>query len=254
MWAGRVPTAVVMIVVGVADAPAADRRVVVEEDRRVPLLTPSGGPGGMNAFAATGRIECGGVRGVGQITGRADRVTSAAHVFFDEAGRSRAEAGRCVLILGTGVAERTLELVPDASACGSTRPYGAAGHHDWAVARLVGVSGGVVPYEVAANVKAGAAIRAVSFEGARPVIDTCRVRAVIEVPGGGRELRTDCVGVDGMSGAAYLTTESRPRVVGLHVGWRSRDPDRASGFADDHHTFGVALDGAFGRALRVGAR
>ena len=60
--------------------------------------------------------------------------------------------------------------------------------------------------------------------------------------------------LDGMSGAAYLTAEAVPRLVGLHVGWRSRHPDSAGAFADDHHTFGVAFDGAFGRAVRVGAR
>ena len=250
---GWVVAALVLAVGGAAlEARAADRRVVVEVDRRVPLA--AGGASAMGPYGATGRIECGGVRGVGQITGRSDRVTSAAHVFFDEAGRSRAEAGRCVLILGPAGAEETIDLVPDAAACGSTSPYAAAGHHDWAVARLARPVRGVAPYAIAAGVKPGTPIRVVSFEGERAMIDACRVRAVVAAADGGREIRTDCVGVDGMSGAAYLTAEAVPRLVGLHVGWRSRHPDSAGAFADDHHTFGVAFDGAFGRAVRVGAR
>jgi hypothetical protein len=242
-----------LILMASGSAEAMDRRVVIETDGRAALSTAGADRGGAR-FAATGRIECGGVRGVGQITGRADRVTSAAHVFFDEAGRSRAEGGRCVMIFGSGEAERTFDLVPDASTCGSTSPYAAAGHHDWAVARLVGAPRGVAPYDVAGDVRPGTALRVVSFEAGQPVIDACRVRAVVAAPGGGREVRTDCVGVDGMSGAAYLTVEPKPRLAGLHVGWRSRNPDRASGFSEDHHTFGVAPDGAFARALKSGGR
>lgn len=235
-------------------AAALERRVVIGEDGRREARESAAGLGvGRGAvektFAATGRIECGGVRGIGQLTGRGDTVTSAAHVFFDESGRSRAERGRCVFILGAAQGGGEVALQPDRDRCGSTRPYGTAGHHDWAVARLERPIAGIAPYGLGAAPKIGQAITVIALEGGVRTADLCRVRDVVAGPDGGHEIRTDCTGFDGMSGAAYLTLGPKPRIVGLHVGFRSRHPDSAGAYAEDHHTFGVALDGAFQRTL-----
>ncbi len=226
---------------------AGERRIVVGEDGRHPLGAAA------SVHSATGRIECGGVRGVGQVTGRGDTVTSAAHVFFDEAGRSRAEAGRCVFTTTVDGSERTYALAPDREACGSASPYGSAGRHDWAVARLEHPIPGVVPYGIGGPARVGDTVVVIAYEHGGLTAQTCRIRDVVSGEDA-RELRTDCTGFDGMSGAAYLTPGKRARIVGLHVGIRSRHPDAPGPYAADHHTFGTALDGAFARTLRAATR
>lgn len=241
--------ALVVLSLGIGTAAAAERRVVVGQDGRHPLPAAA-----RHAHGATGRIECGGVRGVGQLTGRGDTVTSAAHVFFDAAGRSRADGGRCIFVLSDGAKEQVFALHPDPRACGSTTPYGTAGRHDWAVAELDRPVGGVRPYAVGTMPRVGDRVAVVAPEGGRLTVETCRVRDVPTGDDGVHEIRTDCTGYDGLSGAAYLTPGPNPRVVGLHVGFRSRHPDVPGPYAADHHTFGVALDGAFARTLRAARR
>lgn len=226
---------------------AGERRVVIGHDGRMPLerLVGRGGDFGRR-FAATGMVECGGVRGVGQVTAEADVVTSAAHVFFDEAGRPRAEQGRCVFIVDGPDGHRTIPLTPSARLCGSTAPYGLSGRHDWGAARLAHPIPGIRAYELGTAVKAGDPIAVVAFENGKKTVDVCHVRAVMTTETGARELRTDCVGFDGMSGAAYLTMSKEPKVLGVHVGFRSADPDTAAAYSDRHYTFGAAI----GRVLR----
>jgi len=228
----------------VTSAQAWERRVVVGHDGRVPLDAAAAG-----RYAATGEIRCGGVRGVGQVTGNGDVVTSAAHVFYDEFGRSRALTGACVFVVEGAAGREEVPLAPDARLCGSTSPYGEAGRHDWAVARLAHPIHGIRAYEIGGKVKAGDAITVVAFEGGRKTVDVCRVREVVVGDGGAREIRTDCTGFDGMSGAAYLTPGKDPKVIGVHVGFRSADPDRPAVFSDRHYTFGTAVGTVFRRAL-----
>ncbi|NLH83412.1 MAG: trypsin-like peptidase domain-containing protein [Phyllobacteriaceae bacterium] len=223
---------------------ASERRVVVGHDGRVPLEAAVAA-----RYAATGEIRCGGVRGIGQITGGGDVVTSAAHVFYDEFGRSRALQGACVFVVDGPGGREEVPLAPDARLCGSTSPYGAAGRHDWAVARLAHPIRGIRAYEIGGKVKAGDAITVVAWEGGRKTVDACRVREVVVGDNGAREIRTDCTGFDGMSGAAYLTPGRDPRVIGVHVGFRSIDPDRPAIFSDRHYTFGTAVGTVFRRAL-----
>lgn len=257
-------SSVVMLVlagIGIAVSPcrAEERRVVVDRDGRMSEasaaarsgLTPEGFA---QRFAATGTIECGGMRGVGQVTGRGDVVTSAAHVFFDEAGRSRAESGRCVFLPAAPNASGPIALFPDVRTCGSAAPYAAAGRHDWAVARLARPVAGIRPYRIGAAPRPGQEITVVGFEGGRRTVDFCRVRDARPGEAGAVELRTDCVGFDGLSGAAYLTQEAEPRIVGVHVGFRTRRPGQPGAFADDHHTFGTALVGGFARAVASAGR
>ncbi len=221
-----------------------ERRVVVGHDGRVPLDRAQG-----SRYAATGEIRCGGVRGIGQVTGRGDAVTSAAHVFYDEFGRSRALQGACVFVVDGPAGREEVPLAPDARLCGSTSPYGTAGRHDWAVARLTRPVGGIRGYEIGAKVKAGDSITVVAWEGGRKTVESCRVREVVPGENGGREIRTDCTGFDGMSGAAYLTPGPDPKLIGVHVGFRSSDPDRPADFSDHHYTFGTAVGTVFRRAL-----
>jgi hypothetical protein len=227
-------------------AAAVERRVVVGTDGRVALAIAAARSQTSAAafaarFAATGVIECGGMRGIGQVTGRADRVTSAAHVFFDQQGRSRAEQGRCVFRTTTPTGPVEIGLVPDPGACGSTDPYAGDGRHDWAVARLARPLPGITPYGLAGAPRIGQPIVVVAVEGGERTIDRCRIRDLKPGARGDLEIRTDCVGFDGLSGAAYLADGERPRLLGVHVGFRSRDPDRAGPYGEDHHTFGAAI-------------
>lgn len=241
---------VVLVLLGIVSIPVAgptkaeERRVVIGRDGRERLDAREA-----RRYAATGVVECGGMRGIGQLTGAADVVTSAAHLFFDEAGRPRADHGRCVFVLETPAGRTTVPIVPDARLCGSTSPYGEAGRHDWAAVRLARPVSGVRPYGVGGRPAPGEAVVVVAFERGSETSQLCRVRAVMPSENGAREIRTDCTGFDGMSGAAYLTPGARPAVVGIHVGFRSTDPDRVADYSDRHHTFGSAIDGTFRRAL-----
>lgn len=241
--AGLVGVVLVTLAQVVHPASAAERRVVIGHDGRVPLDQSA-----LKRYAATGIVECGGVRGIGQVTG-GDVVSSAAHVFFDEEGRSRASRGACVFIADTPEGRRTVPLAPDAKLCGSSSPYGAAGRHDWAMARLARPLSGVRPYEIGGRVGEGDSIAVVAYEDGVKTVQVCRVRDVVTGPSGARELRTDCTGFDGMSGAAYLTVGRAPKVVGVHVGFRSADPDRTADYSDRHYTFGAAIGDVFRRAL-----
>jgi len=238
-----------MLLTSVAHAHAGERRVVIGHDGRMPLERAAGLGVAAKRFAATGQVECGGVRGVGQVTASADVVTSAAHVFFDEAGRPRAAQGRCVFIVDGPEGRQTIPLTPSAQLCGSTSPYGVSGRHDWGAARLAHPIAGIRAYELGTRVKAGDPIAVVAFEGGRKTVDVCHIRDVVTTETGARELRTDCVGFDGMSGAAYLTLDKTPKVLAVHVGFRSADPGAVMAYSDRHYTFGAAIGQVLRRAL-----
>eukprot|EP01037_Dinobryon_pediforme_P022746 gene22746-23998_t len=121
---------------------ANDRTVVVGTDNRLDGEALALRLKGLIAdpdkiFAATGSVECGGVRATGQLTRSGNRVTSAAHTFFDESGRSRALSGVCQFSILINGQLRTYPITPlTPTISGSTAPYAASGQHDWAVARL----------------------------------------------------------------------------------------------------------------------
>lgn len=236
--------------------PAAAEPVVIGAESRVSIGEAAnrlgiGAAGFADRFAATGMIECGGMRSTGQLTGRGDRVTTAAHALYDDAGRSRAEQGVCRFTVSIGGVRQTVDIRPDPSLCGSTTPYGKAGHHDWAVARLDRPLAGVRPYRLAAPPAIGQSILVVSHpHGPERVVDLCRVRAVVARDDGGpREIRTDCTGRGGMSGAAYLTAGPDPKLLGIHVGFRSANPGAAAAFSERHYTFGAAVESGFRTAI-----
>ncbi|MCW1843233.1 trypsin-like peptidase domain-containing protein [Prosthecomicrobium hirschii] len=230
-----------------------DATVVVGRDTRSSALPP--GEVGKSAFAgswgATGTIECGGMRSTGQLTGRGDLVTTAAHALYDENGQSRAASGACRFIIAVGGTTRSIALKPDPARCGSTRPYGMAGHHDWAVGRLAEPVTGIRPYRLGLPPSPGQGIVVVSYSPERGrTVDHCQVREVVEKSDGGpREIRTDCTGRGGLSGAAYLTTGPDPAIVGIHVGYRSATPGSAAPYSSSHYTFGTTAERRFKAAV-----
>ena len=117
--AGVVGILLTTLASAVGTASAGERRVVIGRDGREPLSER-----GARAHVATGMVECGGMRGIGQVTGADDVVTTAAHVFFDEAGRPRSERGDCVFVVDGPAGRLRVPLAPDARLCGSTTPYG----------------------------------------------------------------------------------------------------------------------------------
>lgn len=196
--------------------------------------------------AATGLVECGGVRATGQLTGRGDQVTSTAHTFFDEAGRER---GACTFTVRAGGELRRFTL-GRVSRSGSNRPYANAGQNDWAVARLDRSIDGIAPYRIGPPPKVGQPIMMVTSGVGRTLsVGLCRVRRVVGGGDGPREIRTDCSSRNGMSGAAYLTAGPQPSLIGLHVGYRSADPAAPRAYSDTHYTFGASAEGAFRRAV-----
>lgn len=249
---GRSLVAVFVFLATAGAGHAVERRVVIERDGREPLSSVATGLAATR-FAATGVVECGGMRGVGQITGARDVVTSAAHVFFDEEGRPRAEHGECVFVVDTTAGRQRIPLAADKSLCGSTSPYGVSGRKDWAAARLAHPVPGIAAYAVGPMPKPGDPIAVVAFEHGHKTVDLCRVRDVLPGEDGAGEIRTDCVGFDGMSGAAYLSLADgrAPKVVGVHVGFRSSAPDEVLPYSARHHTFGSSIGRVLRRALEA---
>lgn len=192
--------------------------------------------------SGTGTVECGGIRATAQLTGKADTITSAAHTFYDESGRSRAEGGRCVFRIAGQTYNITLKPY-----CGSTTPYAVAGHRDWAVAKLDRPVANARVYPVSGAPARGMQVMVVTGEGRSRTYDFCRIREVIgDAP---REIRTDCTGVDGMSGAAYLSVGRNPAIVGIHVGFRSASPETTAGYSSKHYTFGTTVEAGFRKAV-----
>jgi hypothetical protein len=236
---------------------ANDRTVVVGTDNRLDGEALALRLKGLIAdpdkiFAATGSVECGGVRATGQLTRSGNRVTSAAHTFFDESGRSRALSGVCQFSILVNGQLRTYPITPLTPALsGSTAPYATSGQHDWAVARLEAPVLGVAPYTLGGTPSVGQTIivASASLAGKRSY-SFCHIRELVGGIGEPREIRTDCTCADGMSGAAYLTIGPHPHLLGVHVGFRSANPLAAKAFSATHYTFGTSTEGAFRRAIQ----
>ncbi|MDR3495594.1 MAG: hypothetical protein P4L82_13435 [Ancalomicrobiaceae bacterium] len=235
---------------------AHDREVAVGDATRMTQQSFIASAKGMIAdpqivYGATGVITCGDIRATGQLTVRGDEVTSAAHTFFDEAGNPRSAHGNCQFSVNVRGVVQSARILPGARmASGSTNPYATGGNRDWAVARLEHPIEGVRPYGIAETPAVGSTILVVAAgaDGER-TYGFCRVRELVGVPGKPREIHTDCTCADGMSGAAYLTPGPHPRLIGVHVGFRSRDPNSRLPYSETHYTFGTSSEGAFRRAI-----
>jgi hypothetical protein len=69
-------------------------------------------------------------------------------------------------------------------------------------------------------------------------------------PQGVREFAIDCNAAPGSSGGALTIGH---RIVGIYVGYRSTDPERAQAFSATHYNFAITLEGPFRRAVLAAA-
>lgn len=209
-------------------------------------------------YRASGVVVCGNARGAGQLTLVNSVVTTAAHVFFDEAGRPRALGGRCRFIVEIGRTTIAVAIDPTSIVSGSRDPYAETPARDWAVARLERAIAGAVPYRLG---QAGDDM-AVRFAarghvdwggGVELALEQCRLRQTLDVDAGGaREVAFDCDAGQGASGGALLD-KAGERLVAIFVGYRSSTPDLAAPFSGRHYNFAVTVEGAFRRAIEAEA-
>jgi hypothetical protein len=227
--------------------------VSMETDRRVapnaPMRNGSKAKTGARDVAA-GLIRCAGAVGTGQLTLRADIITTAAHVLIGNDGAPRASCAFQSLAGGTPVAIDTATIK-----AGSRAPLSEAATSDWAVARLVRPVAGVTPYGLAPAGAKPAGVFMVAGGNKRADLmgaERCDARGMLATsPEGVREFAIDCSAAAGSSGAALTV---RHNVVGIYVGYRSTDPARAQAFSSTHYNFAITLEGPFRRALLAAAR
>jgi len=211
-----------------------------------------------HAHAASGLIECGRAHGAGQLTLSDDVVTSAAHVFFDEAGNPRAKT--CIFALEIDGNPVRVPIDPSTIVAGSTDPYAIAAVHDWAVARLAHPVSGVTPYGLADAPAANLPVEFVARghidwgEGRRLSMENCHLHDQLEVAAEGtREFSFDCETGDGASGGAVLMGADQMKIGAVLVGWRSNRPMAAMPFSRTHYNFVVSIEGAFRKAVIAAA-
>lgn len=209
--------------------------------------------------SASGLIICGDAHGAGQLTLANDVVTTAAHVFYDEAGHLRAP--RCFFSLQNGAKRMSIGVDMRSIAAGSTDPYGAPAVHDWAVARLTRPVGGVKPYELGEAVKAEADVEFAARghndwgQSVNLSLEACKMRTQLSIGAEGtREFSFDCETGDGASGGAVLADGEGHKLCAVLVGYRSIAPDRALAFSNQHYNFAVTTEGAFRAAIEAAAK
>jgi hypothetical protein len=199
-------------------------------------------------FGASGLVRCGSAIGTGQLTMRADIITTAAHVLIGPDGQSR---GSCTFEPTIAGDSGPVAIDLSSIRAGSTTPMSAPAIRDWAVARLVAPINGAIPYRLAAS---GGGLGGVTMcaggngRADRMGIEHCGARRMIGTSRDGiREIAIDCSAAPGASGAALLS--DRHRMVAIHVGYRSTNPDKAQPFSMTHYNFAITIDGRFRRAL-----
>jgi hypothetical protein len=206
-------------------------------------------------YAATGVVRCGTAVGTAQLVLAADVIATAAHNLFDPQGKLRGEGDRCRFEIAVGGERQAIPVDLAHVATGSSVPYGSPAIADWAVARLARPVVGISPYPIAAAIAVPTPIvllAAARADGsAASAIEDCTAHAVTNAASGMRELAVDCSGESGTSGAAFLTADGR--FAGIYVGFRSRAPQQAAPFSNEHYNFGVTAEGDFRRALIAAA-
>ena len=210
------------------------------------------------ATSASGLVTCGTAHGAGQLTLANDVITTAAHVFFDEAGRFRARSGQCQFLVIVGH-EIVMTMIDVRSIeAGAHDPYSQTPSRDWAVARLLRPVDGVAPYGLA-NAAEGLSVRFASRgsvdwrQRSDLAMQQCTLRQTLEAaPDGAREVAFDCDAGKGASGGALLDSRGRG-LVAVFAGFHSSNPDQAAPFSADHYNFAVTVEGAFRRAILAAA-
>ena len=204
--------------------------------------------------AASGLIRCGNARGAGQLTLATYVVTTAAHVFYDEQGRLRADSRNCVFLAEAGGQQITTAIDVGSIVAGTHTPYVTGAVHDWAVARLLRPLREATPYALGAP-SPGAAVRFAARghvdwgEGRALSLETCRFRQGLDLGAEGtREFAFDCAAGLGASGSALLEPAGA-RLLAIFVGFHTASPEGRTPFAPDNYNFAVTVEGAFRRAV-----
>ena len=208
----------------------------------------------LRRHAASGVIQCGAARGAGQLTYADNIITTAAHVFFDERGARRADSAHCLFTVEAGAQQIATPIEMESILAGSADPYAQDAVHDWAVARLKRPLREAQPYPLGAPAS-GQSVRFAARghvdwgEGRELALQECHLRETLNTGAEGvREVSFDCAAGLGASGGALLDPESAG-LVGIFVGYRSRDPGARFAFAPDNYNFAVTVEGAFRRAI-----
>ena len=209
--------------------------------------------------AASGLIQCGAARGAGQLTGANNVVTTAAHVFYDRAGRLRADSAHCLFSVEVGGVTLVAAIDLASIIAGSPNPYALPAVHDWAVARLMRPILGAKPYAFGGLIAPEQKIEFVArghqdWGGGRKMsIQDCQIRQALDAGAEGtRELAFDCDAGVGASGGAILNAAGN-EMLGIFVGFRSVSPDQPLAFSPQRYNFAVTLEGAFRRAVETAA-
>ena len=211
------------------------------------------------SFAASGLIECGVAHGAGQLTLATNVVTTAAHVFYDERGKLRANT--CNFTIEVEGKKVSVPVDLKSIVAGSTNPYAIAAVHDWAVAKLTQPVENVTPYLLADSPAPNKPIAFVARghidwgEGRRLSMQKCQLRDQLSAgEEGTREFAFDCDTGDGASGGAVMMSEANQQKIGaILVGWRSNRPFKAVPFSPTHYNFAVTIEGAFKKAVVAAA-
>ena len=242
------------------DAAFAAQRVVVFGDEKRQTLDSYAKRNRIDArdlrrrHSGSGLIRCGNARGAGQLTLVDDVITTAAHVFFDIAGASRAAMGPCEFIIELDGEQIITRIDPKSIVTGSWRPYQAAPANDWAVARLERPLPQARPYGLGAAVS-GDPVRFVARghvdwgDGRKTSIEDCRLRESLDDGiEGTREFAFDCAAGIGASGGALLNAAGAD-LLAIFVGYHSYAPDARAAFSADNYNFAVSVEGAFRLAV-----
>jgi len=224
--------------------------ISIERNERSDVPAEAIGRSRQRGARASGVVRCGGAIGTGQLTLRADLVTTAAHVLIGPGGGLR--SGTCTFEPAGG---RPVQIDAQSIRAGSRQPLAEPAARDWAVARLVAPVAGAAPYGLGPLSSFPARVTMYAGGHGRAdglALEPCSAHHVIGTSAQGiREVAIDCSAAPGASGAALL--DGQQRAVAIYVGFRSANPDRPQPFSRTHYNFAISIDGPFRRALLAAA-
>ena len=205
-------------------------------------------------YGSSGLIRCGEVVGSGQLTLRNDLITTAAHVFYDNAGHLRSTSCTFEPIFSSG--GRPVVIDPTSIKAGSVSPYDEPATRDWAIAQLTAPIQDATPYQLTPEgTDAHTIVMLAGGNGSGPNLGTerCSTRGLTDHSEEGvREVTIDCSAGHGSSGAALISDADdmdARSISAIYVGYRSVDPQHSHPFSALHYNFAITIDGPFRRTL-----